>query len=190
MHVGPFRCFSEIKKFVTGKEYRLHQHMKSALPDEELRALYEKMQECRMSFANLGHLTSSYKTTCGTSMYMCIDLYLYLHIYICICIYIHVYIYMYIYICIYMYIYICIYTGGYASFDKSVNTSTPTYKQAFAARAHRQTCSFTPRAGLRGSCSSVLDQDGAMQTQLIIEYKYIHPEIGTSLLPENSCTDW
>lgn len=27
------------------KEYRLHQHMKSALPDEELRALYEKMQE-------------------------------------------------------------------------------------------------------------------------------------------------
>ena len=128
MHVGPFRCFSEIKKFVTGKEYRLHQHMKSALPDEELRALYEKMQECRMSFANLGHLTSSYKTTCGTSMYMCIDLHLYLHIYIY----------------LYLHIYICIYRGGYASFDKSANRSTPTYKQAFAARAHRQTCSFTP----------------------------------------------
>ena len=28
-----------------GKEYRLQQYLKSALPDEELRAFYEKMQE-------------------------------------------------------------------------------------------------------------------------------------------------
>eukprot|EP00438_Fugacium_kawagutii_P003301 Skav201132 [mRNA] locus=scaffold2860:48564:58747:+ [translate_table: standard] len=32
-------------KVKTRKEYRLQQYMKSALPDEELRALYEKMQE-------------------------------------------------------------------------------------------------------------------------------------------------
>ena len=174
MHVGPFRCFSEIKKFVTGKEYRLHQHMKSALPDEELRALYEKMQECRMSFANLGHLTSSYKTTCGTSMYMCIDLHLYLHIYI--------YLYLHIYIYVYTEVDMLPLTNQQTDLHPHTN------RHLRHGHIGRHVVS-PPRAGLRGSCSSVLNQDGAMQTQLIIEYKYIHPEIGTSLLPENSCTD-
>ena len=72
------------------------------------------------------------------------DVHVYVYRSISISTYIYVYVYIYIHVYIYIYMYICIYTGGYASFDKSVNTSTPTYKQAFAARAHRQTCSFTP----------------------------------------------
>ena len=114
MHVGHFCCFSEIKKLAAGKEYRLHQHMKSALPDEELRALYEKMQECRMSFADFGHLSSFYKAkrrTYISNIYM--HMYIYIYTYIFICIYIYIIIYMYTYI--YIHMYICMYIEMYRS---------------------------------------------------------------------------
>ena len=71
---------------------------------------------------------------------------------------------------------------------KPANRSTPTYRQALAAWAQNDIGRHVvspPGAGLRGSCPSVLGQDGAMQTQLIIEslslslYIYIHTHTHT-----------
>ena len=108
---------------------------------------------------------------------------------------VHVYVYRSTSISTYIYIYIYIYIYVYTEVDMLPLTNQQTDLHPHTNRHLRhghigRHVVSPPRAGLRGSCSSVLNQDGAMQTQLIIEYKYIHPEIGTSLLPENSCTDW
>ena len=45
-------CMLASEWVLEGKEYRLHQHWKSALPDEELRAFYEKIQEWGLFLRN------------------------------------------------------------------------------------------------------------------------------------------
>ena len=101
---------------------------------------------------------------------ICVSIYIYIYIYIYIFASMYTYIYMYIYICRYMYIYIFVYT----QVDMLPLTNQQTHLHPHTNRHLRhghigRHVVSPPRAGLRGSCSSVLDQDGAMQTQLIIE---------------------